>query len=67
MATGEATAAKVDEGDLAARRREEQRLERAKRDGPTILIGACGRAGLPKVRPGQDVDDPDLRFVSTLD
>ena len=38
MATGEATAAKV-EGDLSVQRREEQRLERAKREREKAAMG----------------------------
>ncbi|MFM7141856.1 MAG: ubiquinol-cytochrome c reductase iron-sulfur subunit [Alphaproteobacteria bacterium] len=39
MATGEATAAKVESGDLPAQRREEQRLERAKREREKAAMG----------------------------
>jgi len=39
MATGEATAAKVEAGDLSAQRREEQRLERAKREREKAAMG----------------------------
>ncbi|MBU6283197.1 hypothetical protein KGQ64_13220, partial [bacterium] len=39
MATGEATAAKVEAGDLPAQRREEQRLERAKREREKAAMG----------------------------